>query len=244
MTLCLIGRFFRRAQPIFLLFPYLLLIFRLLLIGLLGIWLLSLWGYPVAFSDAVINKGLEILLTVLVVFFFWKVIDLFIRNYLKNKELAQADEEDVDSEWGDAPLLDRSQTLLPLVRKFIGITVVVMSIMLILSSLGVNIGPLLAGAGVVGIAIGFGAQKLVSDVLSGIFYLLDDAFRVGEYIEAGSITGAVEKITLSGRWVILFLPSERNSRPSRALILLSAGKPIEGLPRLWRQKGSTMHIAR
>jgi small-conductance mechanosensitive channel len=48
----------------------------------------------------------------------------------------------------------------------------------------------------VGIAIGFGAQKLVSDVLSGLFYLLDDAFRVGEYIEAGSITGAVEKITL------------------------------------------------
>ncbi|MEA2114854.1 MAG: mechanosensitive ion channel [Thermodesulfobacteriota bacterium] len=181
--------------PSFLL-PYLLLISRLLLIGLLGLWILSLWGYPVAFSDAVIDKGLEILFTLLVAFFLWKVIDLFIRNHLKNKELAQAAEEDVDSEWGDAPLLDRSQTLLPVVRKFIGITMVVMTIMLILSVLGVNIGPLLAGAGVVGIAIGFGAQKLVSDVLSGLFYLLDDAFRVGEYIEAGSITGAVEKITL------------------------------------------------
>ena len=65
-----------------------------------------------------------------------------------------------------------------------------------LSSLGVNIAPLLAGAGVMGIAIGFGAQKLVSDLLSGFFYLIDDAFRVGEYIEAGSVTGAVEKITL------------------------------------------------
>lgn len=179
------------------LFPYLLLISRLLLIGLLGLWLLSLWGFPVSFSDAVIDKGFEILLTVLAAFFLWKIIDLFIRNHLKNKELAQAaEEEDVDSEWGDAPLLDRSQTLLPVVRKFIGITMLVMTIMLILSALGVNIGPLLAGAGVVGIAIGFGAQKLVSDVLSGLFYLLDDAFRVGEYIEAGSITGAVEKITL------------------------------------------------
>jgi small-conductance mechanosensitive channel len=179
------------------LFAYLLLISRLLLIGLLGFWLLFLWGYPVGLSDAVIDKGLEILFTVLVAFFLWKAIDLFIRNYLKNKELTQAaEEEDVDSEWGDAPLLDRSQTLLPVVRKFIGISVVVMTIMLILSALGVNIGPLLAGAGVVGIAIGFGAQKLVSDVLSGLFYLLDDAFRVGEYIEAGSITGAVEKITL------------------------------------------------
>jgi len=178
------------------LFHYLILISRLLLIGLLGLWLFFLWGYPVAFSDAVIDMGLEILFTVLMAFFFWKAIELFIRNYLNKKELAQAAEEDVDSEWGDAPLLDRSQTLLPVVRKFIGITMLVMTIMLILSALGVNIGPLLAGAGVVGIAIGFGAQKLVSDVLSGLFYLLDDAFRVGEYIEAGSITGAVEKITL------------------------------------------------
>jgi moderate conductance mechanosensitive channel len=72
----------------------------------------------------------------------------------------------------------------------------VMVILIILSSIGVNIGPLLAGAGVVGLAIGFGAQKLVSDVLSGIFYLLDDAFRVGEFIQAGSVTGSVEAITL------------------------------------------------
>ena len=68
--------------------------------------------------------------------------------------------------------------------------------LVVLSSLGVDIGPLLAGAGVVGLAIGFGAQKLVSDVFSGFFYLLDDAFRVGEYIQAGSVSGAVESITL------------------------------------------------
>ncbi len=53
-------------------------------------------------------------------------------------------------------------------------------------------GPLLADAGVMGIAFGFGAQKLVSDLLSGFFYLVDGAFRVGEYIEAGSIKGMVE----------------------------------------------------
>ena len=53
-----------------------------------------------------------------------------------------------------------------------------------------------AGAGVAGLALGFGAQKLVADVLSGIFYLVDDAFRVGEYIEAGGVSGSVEAITL------------------------------------------------
>jgi len=71
-----------------------------------------------------------------------------------------------------------------------------MVILIVLSSLGVNIAPLLAGAGVLGLAIGFGAQKLVSDVLSGFFFLLDDAFRIGEYSQAGSVGGSVEAITL------------------------------------------------
>lgn len=83
-----------------------------------------------------------------------------------------------------------------MIRKFIATTLMIMVTLIILSSIGVDIGPLLAGAGVVGLAVGFGAQKLVSDVLSGIFYLMDDAFRVGEYIQAGSVKGAVENITL------------------------------------------------
>jgi small-conductance mechanosensitive channel len=68
--------------------------------------------------------------------------------------------------------------------------------MVVLSALGVNIGPLLAGAGVVGIAVGFGAQTLVRDVLSGMFFLMDDAFRKGEYIDIGSVKGTVERISV------------------------------------------------
>jgi small-conductance mechanosensitive channel len=68
--------------------------------------------------------------------------------------------------------------------------------MIALSAVGIDIGPLLAGAGVVGIALGFGAQTLVRDVVSGIFFLIDDAFRVGEYIEAGSLKGTVESISI------------------------------------------------
>lgn len=83
-----------------------------------------------------------------------------------------------------------------MLRKVLGTILVVMAILIVLSSLGVNIGPLLAGAGVLGLAVGFGAQKLVSDILSGFFFLLDDAFRVGEYIQTGSIRGTVETITL------------------------------------------------
>ena len=65
-----------------------------------------------------------------------------------------------------------------------------------LSSMGINITPLLAGAGVVGLAVGFGAQALVRDIVSGVFFLIDDAFRVGEYIEMGDIRGTVESMSI------------------------------------------------
>jgi small-conductance mechanosensitive channel len=68
--------------------------------------------------------------------------------------------------------------------------------MMALASLGIEIGPLIAGAGVAGLALGFGAQTLVRDVIGGMFYLLDDAFRVGEYIESGSYKGTVESFSL------------------------------------------------
>ncbi|MBY3533648.1 mechanosensitive ion channel family protein [Rhizobium laguerreae] len=90
----------------------------------------------------------------------------------------------------------RLRTLLPILRNFLMILFVAVAIMMALSSLGVEIGPLIAGAGVVGVAIGFGAQTVVKDVISGMFYLLDDAFRVGEYIQSGSYKGTVESFSL------------------------------------------------
>jgi len=62
--------------------------------------------------------------------------------------------------------------------------------------MGINIGPLLAGAGVIGLAIGFGAQTLVRDIIAGIFFLMDDAFRVGDFIEVGTMKGRVEYISV------------------------------------------------
>jgi small-conductance mechanosensitive channel len=72
----------------------------------------------------------------------------------------------------------------------------VLTAMTALSALGVNIAPLLASAGVLGLAIGFGAQRLVADVISGLLYLYEDAFRIGEYIEVSGGKGSVEKISL------------------------------------------------
>src|SRR5271157_2352430 len=64
------------------------------------------------------------------------------------------------------------------------------------AAMGVQIGPLIAGAGVVGVAVGFGAQSFVRDVIAGMFYLMDDAFRVGEYIQSGNYKGTVEGFSI------------------------------------------------
>ncbi len=90
----------------------------------------------------------------------------------------------------------RLRTLLPIFRNILLVVVVVVAAMMALSAMGVEIGPLIAGASVIGVAIGFGAQTIVRDVISGMFYLLDDAFRVGEYIQAGHYKGTVEGFSL------------------------------------------------
>ena len=90
----------------------------------------------------------------------------------------------------------RMATLLPLLRVVLMVTLLIMVALSILSSMGVNIAPILAGASVLGIAIGFGAQSLVKDVVSGVFFLIDDAFRVGEYVEIDQLRGTVEKISI------------------------------------------------
>jgi len=89
----------------------------------------------------------------------------------------------------------RLRTLLPIFRNVLFVVVVVFAAMTALAALGVQIGPLIAGLGVLGVAIGFGAQSLVRDVIAGMFYLLDDAFRVGEYIQSGNYKGTVESFS-------------------------------------------------
>ena len=91
----------------------------------------------------------------------------------------------------------RLLTLLPLLRVTAAVLLMVMLALSSLWALGIEITPLLAGAGVVGLALGFGAQALVRDVIAGIFFLAEDAFRIGEYIESGTTTkGTVERISL------------------------------------------------
>lgn len=101
-----------------------------------------------------------------------------------------------DSSDGGGAGKTRMATILPILRMTLKVTIILLTALLALSQIGVNTAPLLAGAGVLGLAIGFGAQTLVKDIVSGVFFLLDDAFRMGEYIDVGGTAGTVEKISI------------------------------------------------
>ena len=95
-----------------------------------------------------------------------------------------------------SPSASRLSTLVPLLRVALGIVIGLVAVLIVLADFGVNITPLLAGASILGLAVSFGSQSLVKDIVSGIFYLTDDAFRAGEYIECGQTKGIVEGFTL------------------------------------------------
>ncbi|MFW5654287.1 MAG: mechanosensitive ion channel domain-containing protein [Roseicyclus sp.] len=90
----------------------------------------------------------------------------------------------------------RSRTLLALFRNAVTIALVVFGGMTALSELGIDIAPLLAGAGVIGLAVGFGAQKLVQDIITGVFIQLENAINEGDVVTVAGITGAVERLTI------------------------------------------------
>jgi moderate conductance mechanosensitive channel len=90
----------------------------------------------------------------------------------------------------------RLRTLLPIFRNILFVVVITVAVLMALSAMGVPITPLVAGAGVFGIALGFGAQTFARDIIAGMFYLVDDAFRVGEYIQSGNYKGTVEGFSI------------------------------------------------
>jgi small-conductance mechanosensitive channel len=181
------GRVAHRAARILLIVGAVVLFARL--------WDINLFDFqPGGAAERFVSALVDVGLTLLVAYVGWELAKTAIDRRLAREEGLSGPSE-IGGEGGGQGA-SRLKTLLPLFRKFLMITLAVMVIMLVLSSLGVDIGPLLAGAGVVGLAIGFGAQTLVRDIVSGVFFLLDDAFRLGEYIEIGNIRGTVENISI------------------------------------------------
>ncbi|MBB4312835.1 mechanosensitive ion channel domain-containing protein [Roseospira marina] len=133
-----------------------------------------------------VTMALNLALVLAVAVALWEGVNHMILRYLSSTD-------------AQGKLVERGQrerTLLPLLRNVLTVFLVVVASLIVLSEIGVDIAPLLAGAGVIGLAIGFGSQKLVQDVISGVFNLLEDTIGVGDVVQVGSHAGVVEAMSI------------------------------------------------
>jgi len=145
-------------------------------------------------QDTLLTRLVRGALSAVVIFLVADLLWQVLKTLIDRRLAAAQGAADLDDE--AAAREARLRTLLPTFRNFAFVALAVVAVMMALSAVGIEIGPLIAGAGVLGVAIGFGSQTLVRDVIGGVFYLLDDAFRVGEYIQSGNYRGTVESFSL------------------------------------------------
>ncbi|MFC2991645.1 mechanosensitive channel protein [Halomonas tibetensis] len=110
--------------------------------------------------------------------------------------LASLIEHKLNPETGSGTPSARAMTLLTLFRNALAIALVTITLMIVLAEIGINIGPLIAGAGVLGLAIGFGAQKLVQDIITGVFIQVENAMNTGDVVTVGGVTGTAERLSI------------------------------------------------
>lgn len=138
------------------------------------------------------DRGAKIAaLSAVAIYAFWRFLKFRMDSYIAANPLPSADVTG-DSEDDVRVAASRLRTLMPLLRAVAGVTVAVVGGLLVLSQLGVNITPLIAGASVLGLAVSFGSQSLVRDIVSGVFFLAEDSFRIGEYVDCSKVKGTVE----------------------------------------------------
>jgi len=154
--------------------------------------LLEIWGLG-AFSwfrqgrvgARMLSSLLSVSLTLLLALVVWEAANTAIARHLERLSANAATARSA-----------RVRTLLPMLRTVLGFVVLIFVGLNVLTELGVNVAPLLAGAGVVGLALGFGSQTLVRDVITGVFLLFEDAVAVGDVVTLGGLTGTVEQLSI------------------------------------------------
>lgn len=152
---------------------------------------LGLWGVDfVSWTNSSVGASVmgpivSIFIMIFTAWTIWVVLDAWISDVLSPADARNARERSA-----------RVKTLLPLLRNVAFVALSVMTLIGVLSNLGINVAPLIAGAGVVGLAIGFGSQQLVADVITGLFILLEDTLAIGDVVDTGDRVGTVEALTI------------------------------------------------
>jgi len=140
----------------------------------------------IAVKDWFLSSGITIILILITLFIVLKIVKSFSKRFSK---LFLKKKEDDESK-------KRADTISSVIKNTLSISLVILALLIILGQIGIEIGPLLAAAGIAGLAIGFAGQSLVKDIINGFFILLEDQIRVGDIVDVGGKVGIVEKINL------------------------------------------------
>jgi small-conductance mechanosensitive channel len=148
----------------------------------LRVWGLSLIRFTEGDGHEVSVKLLSLAGTLLFAWLIWILSDTAVHIALtrSRKGLANA----------------RAQTMMPLIRNVLFVAIFIIALIVALANMGMNVTPLLAGAGVIGLAIGFGAQSLVADLITGLFIIIEDSLAIDDYVDVGGHLGTVEGLTI------------------------------------------------
>jgi moderate conductance mechanosensitive channel len=157
------------------------------ILGILNAWGADSFAWmQTPAGRAVLGRAAAILLVLVIAVMLWEISSSIIERYLT------ATGRDGNKVQRSA----RVRTLLPLIRNFVAILLITLVSLIVLSEIGVDTAPLLAGAGVVGLAIGFGAQTLVKDVITGLFILIEDTIAIGDIVNVAGKGGQVEAMSV------------------------------------------------
>lgn len=208
--------------------------FAILIIAI--VMLSTVWATPLALGlgfdiRSVAREALQIALIALIAAFLWNIVGTMTARglYDERRDLGKDEAAEV------APR-SRLGTIVPLISGVGKSSILALALLSMLVSVGVNVWPLITGLSVFGLAIGFGSQTLVKDVVSGLFFLIDDAFRFGEYIETSGAKGTVEKISIRS-------VSLRNSRGSISTVPYGQIGKIQNFSRDWAIEKFAFRVA-
>ena len=181
----------------------------------------AIWASPLASGFGINLKSIaagsvHVALIAIAAAFLWSVIGAVTGRAVHVEQAASTEDHTIPR--------SRLGTLIPLLSAIGKSTILALAFLSVLVSVGVNVWPLITGLSVFGLAIGFGSQTLVKDIVSGLFFLVDDAFRFGEYIETSGAKGTVEKISV------------------RSVTLRSARGPVATVP--YGQMGKIQNFSR
>ncbi|KJK09844.1 MULTISPECIES: mechanosensitive ion channel family protein [Pseudomonas] len=148
----------------------------------LRVWGFSLIGFAEGEGHEVAVRLLGLAGTLIAAWLVWILADTAVHHALTRSR--------------KGPANTRAQTMMPLIRNVLFVAIFIIAVIVALANMGMNVTPLLAGAGVIGLAIGFGAQSLVADLITGLFIIIEDSLAIDDYVDVGGHLGTVEGLTI------------------------------------------------